>query len=65
MDVGKEAEGSSSGESSPGDQSVDKDLNDANTGIWQTNLLKIGITLIVVLISALWFCWNRIQEYRL
>ena len=56
MDAGKETE-------DPGDggQSVDQEISDAN-GIWQANVIKIGITLIVILISALWFCWNRVQE---
>ena len=59
MDAGKEAEDPGPGE---GDgQSTGQEISDA-TSIWQTNVLKIGITLIVILLSALWFCWNRIQE---
>ena len=56
MDAGKEAD-----DQGEGGQSVDQDISDASS-IWQTNLIKIGITLIVILISALWFCWNRVQE---
>ena len=56
MDAGKEAE-----DPGEGGQSVDQEISDASS-IWQTNLIKIGITLIVILISALWFCWNRVQE---
>ena len=56
MDAGKEAD-----DQGEGGQSVDQEISDASS-IWQTNLIKIGITLIVILISALWFCWNRVQE---
>ena len=56
MDAGKETE-----DPGEGGQSVDQEISDASS-IWQTNLIKIGITLIVILISALWFCWNRVQE---
>ena len=56
MDAGKETE-----DPGEGGQSVDQEISDSSS-IWQTNLIKIGITLIVILISALWFCWNRVQE---
>ena len=26
-------------------------------------LIKIGVAVSVVLLTACWFCWNRIQEY--
>ena len=62
MDAGKEGPAEDPGpETEGGGQSTGQELTDA-TSIWQTNVLKIGITLIVILLSAIWFCWNRIQE---
>ena len=62
MDAGKEGPAEDPGPGTEGDrQSTGQELTDA-ISIWQTNVLKIGITLIVILLSAIWFCWNRIQE---
>ena len=32
-----------------------------NMSAWQENLVKIGAAVLVILVSAVWFCWTRLQ----